>query len=66
MSQPERIPPRDLAMPQLEPYWAAGFSFSRGHFVVNVPYDLYQPMIFVSNGTNISVLLLVLRYVAAT
>jgi len=31
---------------QLQPYWSAGFSFSRGHFVVNVPYDLYQPMIF--------------------
>ena len=26
--------------------WAAGYSFSRGHFVVNVPYDPYQPMIF--------------------
>jgi hypothetical protein len=30
--------------PQLEPYWAAGYSFSRGHFVVNVPYDFYQPV----------------------
>jgi len=45
MSQPERIP-GVKGTPQLEPYWAAGFSFSRGHFVVNVPYDLYQPMIF--------------------
>jgi hypothetical protein len=26
--------------------WAAGYSFSRGHFVVNVPYDPWQPMIF--------------------
>ena len=33
-------------MPQLEPYWAAGFSFSRGHFKLRVPYDAYQPMVF--------------------
>ena len=33
-------------MPQLSPYWAAGFSFSRGHFKVQVPYDAYQPMVF--------------------
>lgn len=45
MSQPERVP-SVKGTPQLQPYWAAGFSFSRGHFVVNVPYDLYQPMIF--------------------
>lgn len=32
--------------PQLQPFWAAGFSFSRGHFKVNVPYDAYQPMVF--------------------
>ncbi len=25
-----------------QPYWAAGYSFSRGHFVATVPYDLYQ------------------------
>ncbi len=39
MSQPERFPPPQFSMPQLEPYWAAGFSFSRGHFVVNVPCE---------------------------
>lgn len=33
-------------MPQLQPYWAAGFSFSRGHFVYRVPYDGYLPMVF--------------------
>ena len=33
-------------MPQLQPYWAAGFSFSRGHFKLRVPYDAYQPMVF--------------------
>lgn len=29
-----------------KPFWAAGFSFSRGHFKVQVPYDGYQPMVF--------------------
>mmetsp|Transcript_18241 Transcript_18241/g.30591 ORF Transcript_18241/g.30591 Transcript_18241/m.30591 type:complete len:572 (+) Transcript_18241:123-1838(+) len=44
-SQPEAIPAiRD--MPQLEPFWAAGFSFARGHFRLRVPYDAYQPMVF--------------------
>jgi hypothetical protein len=44
-SQPEDMPPiRD--MPQLQPFWAAGFSFSRGHFKLRVPYDAYQPMVF--------------------
>jgi hypothetical protein len=33
-------------MPQLQPFWAAGFSFSRGHFVVRVPYDSRLPMMF--------------------
>jgi len=39
--------------PQMEPYWAAGFSFSRGHFVVNVPYDQYLPMIFLGEEMSI-------------
>lgn len=44
-AQPEDVPVvRD--MPQLEPFWAAGFSFSRGHFKVQVPYDAYQSMVF--------------------
>lgn len=32
-------------MPQLQPYWSASFSFSRGHFVLTVPYDPYLPMV---------------------
>jgi len=44
-SQPEAQPViRD--MPQMQPFWAAGFSFSRGHFKVRVPYDALQPMVF--------------------
>jgi hypothetical protein len=44
-SQPEDFPPI-RNMPQLQPFWAAGFSFSRGHFTVTVPYDGYEPMVF--------------------
>jgi hypothetical protein len=44
-SQPEEAP-MIREMPQLEPFWAAGFSFSRGHFKYRVPYDGYQPMVF--------------------
>lgn len=38
--------------PTLHPFWAAGFSFARGHFVVQVPYDQYLPMVF--QGEEIS------------
>jgi len=39
--------------PTLQPFWAAGFSFARGHFVIQVPYDQYLPMIF--QGEEISI-----------
>lgn len=55
LSQPERMPPSFLKMPQLEPWWAAGFSFARGHFTVNVPYDFYQPMIFQGEEMSIGI-----------
>lgn len=53
-SQPERYPSIH-GMSQMQPYWAAGYSFSRGHFVVNVPYDLYQPMIFQGEEMSIGI-----------
>ncbi|KAL7536557.1 hypothetical protein ACHAXR_007243 [Thalassiosira sp. AJA248-18] len=53
-SQPEAFPSIH-GSPQLEPYWAAGYSFSRGHFVVNVPYDFYQPMIFQGEEMSIGI-----------
>jgi hypothetical protein len=53
-SQPEDMP-TILGTPQLQPYWAAGYSFSRGHFVVNVPYDFYQPMIFQGEEMSIGI-----------
>lgn len=40
--QPEGVP-YIHDMPTIEPFWAAGFSFGRGHFVVNVPYDQHLP-----------------------
>jgi [Skp1-protein]-hydroxyproline N-acetylglucosaminyltransferase len=53
LSQPEAMP-EIKGMPQAQPYWAAGFSFSRGHFVATVPYDLYQPMIFQGEEMSIT------------
>lgn len=53
LSQPEG-PPSIRGMPQLQPYWAAGYSFSRGHFVATVPYDMYQPMIFQGECISVS------------
>merc|ERR1712003_541315 len=44
-AQPEG-PPMIHGQPTLRPFWAAGFSFARGHFIVQVPYDQYLPMIF--------------------
>jgi len=54
LSQPESNP-SIRGQPQLQPYWAAGYSFSRGHFVVNVPYDMYQPMIFQGEEMSIAI-----------
>ena len=53
-SQPEAVP-TIKGSPMLQPYWAAGYSFSRGHFVVTVPYDFYQPMIFQGEEMSIGI-----------
>lgn len=52
--QPQSAP-SITGTPQLHPFWSAGFSFSRGHFVVNVPYDFYQPLIFQGEEMSIGV-----------
>jgi [Skp1-protein]-hydroxyproline N-acetylglucosaminyltransferase len=50
--QPEGLP--DVHdEPTLLPFWAAGFSFARGHFMIQVPYDRYLPMIFQGEEINI-------------
>lgn len=38
--------------PTLHPFWAAGFSFARAHFVIQVPYDQYLPMVFQGEEIN--------------
>lgn len=53
-SQPEGMPTIH-GTPEMQPYWAAGYSFSRGHFVVNVPYDFHQPMIFQGEEMSIGI-----------
>jgi len=49
--QPEGAP-GITGQPTLHPFWAAGFSFARGHFVLQVPYDML-PMVF--QGEEISI-----------
>ena len=44
-AQPEE-PPLLSNEPMLQPFWAAGFSFARGHFVARVPYDCCLPFVF--------------------
>lgn len=39
-------PPSIHGIPTIHPFWAAGFSFSRGHFVVQIPYDQHLPQVF--------------------
>ena len=53
-SQPECIPVI-RGVSQLQPWWAAGYSFSRGHFVVNVPYDWNSAMIFQGEEMSIGI-----------
>lgn len=52
--QPEGVP---LVgdQPMVEPFWAAGFSFARGHFLINVPYDQHLPNMFQGEEINIAV-----------
>jgi hypothetical protein len=51
--QPDGPPPAHLRhTPMLQPFWAAGFSFARGHWAVRVPYDPLLPMVF--QGEEIS------------
>jgi len=52
--QPEEKP-SIVEEPLLLPFWAAGFSFARGHFGVQVPYDQYLPMIFQGEEINMGV-----------
>merc|ERR1711957_736793 len=50
-AQPEERP-RIKGVPMLQPFWAAGMSFSRGHLAYHVPYDCCAPQVF--QGEEIS------------
>mmetsp|Transcript_96358 Transcript_96358/g.144237 ORF Transcript_96358/g.144237 Transcript_96358/m.144237 type:complete len:582 (-) Transcript_96358:29-1774(-) len=54
MIQPNNKP-RIENTPMLQPFWAAGLSFARGHFTVQVPYDPYLPMVFQGEEISMSV-----------
>lgn len=41
--------------PKLQPYWSSHFSFSRGHFILNVPYDPYLSFAPVGEDLSISI-----------
>lgn len=47
--------PDVVGSPQLEPHWAAGFSFSRAHFIINVPYDQHLPQVFQGEEVSIGI-----------
>jgi hypothetical protein len=53
-SQPEAVP-QIKESPMLQPYWAAGFSFARGHFVHKVRYDCCLPMVFMGEEISIGI-----------
>jgi hypothetical protein len=41
---PATSTPAIQGTPMLHPFWSAGFSFARGHFIVQVPYDQFLPV----------------------
>ena len=41
--------------PSLHPFWAAGMSFSRGHFVTTVGYDCCSPDLFMGEEIGMTV-----------
>lgn len=40
--------------PILQPFWSSAFSFARGHFVVNIPYDQYMTFLFSEEEISIA------------
>jgi len=54
MKSPIKSVPKITGTPMLHPFWSAGFSFSRGHFVIQVPYDPYTAMLFQGEESSIS------------
>lgn len=54
LAQPEEMPALK-GVPMLQPYWAAGMSFSRGHFITRVPYDCCLPFLFQGEEVSIGI-----------
>jgi hypothetical protein len=55
MKSPAKNVPKILGVPMMHPFWSAGFSFARGHFVVQLPYDPYTPMLFQGEESSLSI-----------
>lgn len=55
MKSPAKSVPTISGTPMLHPFWSAGFSFARGHFLIQVPYDPYAPMLFQGEESSITV-----------
>lgn len=53
-AQPEELPLISNE-PMLQPFWAAGFSFARGHFIARVPYDCCLPFVFQGEEVSMGV-----------
>ncbi|KAJ8601587.1 hypothetical protein CTAYLR_010138 [Chrysophaeum taylorii] len=53
-AQPEEEPVVE-GEPMMQPFWAAGFSFGRGHFLQRVPYDCCLPMVFMGEEISIGI-----------
>lgn len=53
-AQPEAMPTIH-GTPMLQPFWAAGMAFSRGHAVVRVPYDCCAPQVFMGEEISMGV-----------
>jgi [Skp1-protein]-hydroxyproline N-acetylglucosaminyltransferase len=55
LKAPSKSIPQTKGTPMLHPFWSAGFSFARGHFVVQVPYDQHLPMVFQGEESSIAI-----------
>lgn len=55
LKSPAKSNPKVQGTPMLHPFWSAGFSFSRGHFVVQVPYDQHSAMVFQGEESSLAI-----------
>jgi [Skp1-protein]-hydroxyproline N-acetylglucosaminyltransferase len=55
LKSPAKSTPKVQGTPMLHPFWSAGFSFARGHFVVQVPYEQYSAMVFQGEESSLAI-----------